>query len=394
MKKISILTILLLHGIFMYGEYAVVTAPVVDCTGEPLGRPYHELPISWAGQKNSIENCPRIHQLLFNEVVTVLEEREYEALVAAPHFFMQSGQEKKNTVWTLKKNLTYFSKLHESEKRVIPQPLSYQNPDTRYENTITLKLPYYHEETNTLFSAGTRFIMTKKNNHYYSIVFYNPQVKATTSAKVPLYLCTEPSQKGNNQKIDDFVTLLRMWASEDLGSIPLVWGGTSFTEKYYPHTYTKEESISADGQLIEYWQPSFRAAPFTGFDASGLILRAAQICGIPYYFKNTITAAKNLKPLQPTDSLLQGDLLFVPGGLLVVSCLEHNRIIAAIGYQFGYGKIVELPLEKLFLNATTYEDILNLSYAKEPLYTKKADGSLSREIEQFCFLRMASCWEK
>ena len=122
-------------------------------------------------------------------------------------------------------------------------------------------------------------------------------------------------------------------------------------------------------------------------------MRAAQICGIPYAYKNTITAAKNLRKIDTFETVQEGDLLWVPGGLLVISDIAHNRILGVLGYQFGYGKIVELKLSQLFNDITTYEELLENYRAHKPLQTKKADGTLSRTIPTYKILKLKSVWE-
>ena len=64
--------------------------------------------------------------------------------------------------------------------------------------------------------------------------------------------------------------------------------------------------------------------PLAGFDCSGMILCAAQIAGLPYFFKNTDTLLGNLKPLRPTEELEAGDLVFYSGHVLVVSDLKEE----------------------------------------------------------------------
>jgi len=58
---------------------------------------------------------------------------------------------------------------------------------------------------------------------------------------------------------------------------------------------------------------------YSGFDASGLILRAAQIAGLPYFYKNSTTALANLHAVLPARLPKEGDILGAVGkGLIVV----------------------------------------------------------------------------
>jgi len=96
MKKIIVFGIILMLSVCIsYPQtlqtpyQAVVIALVVDLVGQPMktycsnktvADAYRDLPLC-GGEQKPERSCPRIHQLLFNEVVTILEEQKDEVRI-------------------------------------------------------------------------------------------------------------------------------------------------------------------------------------------------------------------------------------------------------------------------------------------------------------------------
>lgn len=399
MKKVLFFLVIIASSILAEEPYqAFVCVPVADCVGEPLapyykdkaiGQAYEQLPISWAGEKNSMLNCPRIHQLLFNEQVTVVAQQGNEVLVEIPNMFYEkiSSSDRHNKFWTLKKNITPLNKLTYKNPNAVP------TTNIEQASMVTLKLPFYDTQTGATYSAGTRFVYTEQKSGYYTVLAFDPQTSTVKHTAISQGICNNFVHKTHNERITDFVNLIRRWVLMPQGIIPLVWGGNSLTKFYHDESFMLKIKQYNDNQ-ISYWQRNEASeGPFTGFDSSGLILRATQICGIPYYYKNTVTAAKNLRQKDQHETIQEGDLLWVPGGLFVISDITHNRMLGVIGYKFGYGKVVELELSQLFRNINTYQELIDRYHAEQPLETKKADGTFSRTIKIYKILKLKSVWE-
>ena len=95
---------------------AVTIVPVADLLSQSLTNrnkthkthlSYQTIPISG---KNENKACPRLHQLIFNEEVTILEELNDEVKVHVTNHFCQPEQSdaKQSTYWTTKKNVIFF----------------------------------------------------------------------------------------------------------------------------------------------------------------------------------------------------------------------------------------------------------------------------------------------
>jgi hypothetical protein len=294
-----------------------------------------------------------------------------------------------------KKYLVPFNEIRRSKKQLIPVPFSKNNQHKKKDCIITLVLPHHDIHTHLTFSAGTRFVAKKaKEQGYLKIYIFDRTIHTFTTSLVPEEICClNGARRNNGEKLDEFVALLRMWVNNTCGSVPFCWGGCSLT-KFYTHIgYQLLKKTDTKGNQLRYWRlDNDTMHPCSGFDMSGLVLRAAQICEIPYYCKNSTAAAKLLRAANAYDLIENGDILWVPGGLFVISDIQRGLLITMGGYQHGYGKLVELPINDLFDNLTSINDLRNALTNRVPLELKDARGTLYRTITDFKILKMRSCW--
>src|SRR5437016_3553109 len=140
-------------------EKAVIIVPVADLVGTPLKKnrlhSYDNLPLC-GGTHQFHHSCPRIHQLLFNEIVDVIEYGGDEVLIATSriYYHVPNSTTKHNTYWTDKKNIMPLSEIIKAPDTInkLPPPLSYNdlhdNPQV-----VTLYLPFYDAITKKTYSA-------------------------------------------------------------------------------------------------------------------------------------------------------------------------------------------------------------------------------------------------
>ena len=118
-QYIFIIIILLLHAAaFAKKPYkAVVIVPIADAIGSQIqtffpegssGQSHTNLPVS-GGMPLSSSCCPRLHQLLFNEIGTVIKEEGQEVLIKISNCFYitHTNNTPHHAYWTLKKKY-YF----------------------------------------------------------------------------------------------------------------------------------------------------------------------------------------------------------------------------------------------------------------------------------------------
>ena len=173
--------------------------------------------------------------------------------------------------------------------------------------------------------------------------------------------------------------------------IGYVFGGMSFTKLTDSNNVV--ESLVYNTNPIQCWQIEHDAArQKTGFDCSGMLLRAAHIAGMPYFFKNSISVKRGLKKLTEHDQLQVGDLIWTPGHIMVVACLAPALIIEAVGYAKGYGKVQMVPLEKRFKDITTWHDLLGYYFTHKMPVELNNNGTVYSQKTHVLFLRLESLW--
>lgn len=376
---------------------AVTRVPVADLVGRPLKDffnkneivfNYNNLP--FCGQENQI--CYRIHQLIFNEEVTILEQRGDEVLVQILSLFYEGehSAQRYDRYWSLRKNFATFDELVAVgiSQDYFPNPLDYKKPQSvSKKKIVTLLFPFQNLAINQCFSAGTRFVVDdKKTTRATYAVFLMDYVRNhMTTMFIPAKLCraewiAEPFHK----KVQNFIALLKEWSQK--GTIPYVWGGCSFTH----YCQTKEFALVSKNQRESYeWLPS-QQGPKNGFDCTGLIARAAQISGLPYYFKNSITVMKNLKEISDQQHLVAGDIIYFAGHVMVVADRIKNTIIEARAYNHGFGKIHEIAVGKVFQDVDTFAQLEEKYKKKQPLYRLDSKGNVAQTITRFKLLKLES----
>lgn len=104
---------------------AAVIVPVADLVGAPIQtffpqtsviQAYHDLVV--CGGKPAMHSCcPRLHQLLFNEIVTVIEEQDQEIRVQISSCFYvpKDRLAPQYTYWMLKQHVVPLQELEQSD---------------------------------------------------------------------------------------------------------------------------------------------------------------------------------------------------------------------------------------------------------------------------------------
>ena len=359
-----------------FAELALITTPVADLLSSPASglskscKPYEyykNIPLSPINHRFS-QACPRLNQALFNEIVDIVETTTNEAKVKIlnAYYLNPSTKNKTGSFWMLKSSLVPISKIP-NYKKYIPKPIDYSKsipyPSTtlhsaqderqkiNYDpNTITLTKPFYCKETKQTFSAGTRFKVNKlqTSKRYFDTYCINPITKTFVTIKVPTRFAIQETKQNTNEKRKLFISLITDWAIPTKHkSIPYVWGGCSFVDKQPVHKAKIVNKKNKD-QNLGYYKVSSKSATKYGLDCSGLVLRAAQAAGIPYYYKNTTTLLHELQKVKQSDQLEPGDLIWLSGHVIIIANPQKNLCIEARDYGHGYGKVQAIHINELF----------------------------------------------
>lgn len=386
-------------------EYkALVVVPVADLVGQPFGhahneKSYNSIPL--CGKKGSFA-CPRINQLLFHEIVTVIGHQHDEVHIKIPHMFFETANSsnKLDTYWTLKKNVIPLTKLENAgiDLTKIPEPISYNPSIQRHlDQTIAVLTQPYHDPLSRInFSAGTRFVVdkTQRSPHFIMVWAYNPRKYTMHKIGLPItHVNVLNPRSTQDEQRSLMVKTARQWARTKKGFIPYVWGGSSFSSLCTDQLISEQHGRDIFNAPITFYTRAFYSSgPLCGFDCTGLIIRAAQAAGIPYFYKNTTTLEKYLKPITNVNDLKIGDIIWFPGHVMIVSDLKNNMLIEAGGYNYGHGKTHEISLKKMFKNINTYYDLIKAYNDKKPLERLNTKGEVGGTYKNFKILSLESVW--
>ncbi|MFZ5954559.1 MAG: hypothetical protein ACOYT8_05675 [Candidatus Dependentiae bacterium] len=369
-------------------DYGVVITPIADLVGSPIqtffpamstDNAYKQL-ILCSAEKKLWQGCPRLHQLIAHEVVEIIDENDHEFKIKTPHLFYLIGNspEQQNIFWAQKKNIALLDDL-EKKYDVHKSNFPFFN---KHNTLIVLSRPFKDPTTKIVYSAGTQFVAkTIYPNRFAKVLIFDPAKKKFNLIKIDSCYYIIKSKFIGQQKAN-FVKLLRDWAHQKY--IAYVFGGCSFT-KPCNKLFDKK---TTNGTINSYVRLESENTIKNGFDCAGLIFRAAQAAGLNFPYKNTHTIKECLPALTNHDRLVEGDLIWIPGHIMAVSDLTKNLLIEARGYSHGYGIVHEIPLDKVFKNIRTYQDLIDAYHKKEILYRLDDQGNIRDTFKEFKLLKM------
>jgi len=338
---------------------AVITTPVVDLF---INLPLQENPpASAVGTQGT---CKRAYQGLLNEVVQCIEQKDDFVRIAFDGLIygVNQANEPLNSFWISKKHLVALDTVepHTQGTATFPIP-SYERHNG---STVVLTFPWNN------YSLGTRFVRVPSadSSTAYGACLYNPEAKTTQYIQIPLSCGRIEQMQSPEQARTTFITIInslfdRVSALPGQQVVAYAWGGASATRWYKD----EDKHATADGKWVRSNDPQ---TPYSGYDCSSLPFRIAQASGIEYPFKTTGMLSKYGTTLAPHDTLQAGDLLWIPGHVLIISNLNKNELIEMRGYDAGFGKLDRTTLGQRFQNIVTYADLLQAYHTQQPLIAR------------------------
>lgn len=259
--------------------------------------------------------------------------------------------------------------------------------------TVVLKEPFKDVKTNQLFSAGTRFVVCDHTRTGYWVYIFDNHKKCIQKGHIPQSLVmVENNQEARHTRISNFVALLKQW-SHTSGIIPYVWGGCSYNQSFGGDAFVIMKKKNVCGKEYTFYDRlACKKNPKSGFDCTGVLVRAAQICGLPYFLKNSTTVKKTLQELAPYQCLSEGDLIWIPGHVMVVADKQSNTIIEARAYNHGFGKLQEVALHKVFKDMATFSQLEEAAKKKQQLQRLDKNGTVVQYIGDYKLLNLKSIW--
>ena len=322
-------------------------------------------------------NINRAHQGLYNDIGFCSEETADKIKISYPHIvYGFNGKTKKplSSFWAQKKHIAPLNELDDELLDAIPHPHYAQQP------TIVLTYPWKE------FSVGTRFkhiaeqdtkktYAIKRIDHTTNTVVYDfiPKKHAIQEIKQDAHDTRKLFVKTINDLVD------KVEKSGQNNVIPYVWGGSSFTKPYQDEAFHKKDGT---------WHRNEKHGTHDGYDCSEFVMRMAKIAGIDFPWKTTSMIERAKRALDSTDELEDGDLIWVPGHVMIVSNIKRNEIIESRAYASGYGCVHRITLEECFDGISTYDDLLHRYYAKEKIKFKNKDGTIAEKTYNFKLLKL------
>jgi len=368
---------------FDHLPHARVIVPVADAVMRRLGscsqQLYYQLPYAEVAEPEA-EICERGYQLLFNEQVGIIDQQGDEMCVCVPHIYYQPARNEKplSTYWVLSSSIMPIQELQKANVDItlFPKAKHIYSPEL-VTNELVLKYPWTYN--GITYSVGTRFAIDSLSAGQASIWVFNPQSKQWDSARIDKQFYVTPEIRSLEDSITLMLEIMRLWAHHPHGVIPYVWGGASFT-----HLVPDNEFIIKRSQGIMVYEREQSTYPKTGFDCSCFISRAAQICNLPYWWGDSVTVHLHAMPVTKKNGIRNGDIIWIPGHVLMVSDVKQGIIIEARGYGSGYGKVHELHLAKFFDGISTFDELLSAYEQQAPLSVLNRAGQIRAIYKQFC----------
>ncbi|HBR70300.1 TPA: hypothetical protein DIC20_04025 [Candidatus Dependentiae bacterium] len=375
----------ILVNISLCAYEAVVIEPIIDVVKKNFSTPspeklYYALPNLWHTKK---EECPRLHQLLYNHRVFVLEEDQKQAKISIPHLIVKNKFNKKDHLkgWILKSEIRKIDELNQS---YIPPFL---RKDTTASSVVTLIFPWQNPHDKKLYSAGTRFVRSYQDTAtFIGAYWFDFENNRKTHILLPVNQTLVSTERSFSEKQRLMIQLINHWV-DAYGIIPYVWGGASIGNQASNSFYLTANPML--GKNYKGWLWPHQSYPYAGLDCSGLILLAAQIVELPYFCKNSSTIFKTLRPINKDEIVEDGDIIWMPGHVMIVSDVINNELIEAQGYWPSVGRVRRQKLFERFKNINAYDDFALAFFNKKPLERIHADRSI-QTFTDYALLKFSS----
>lgn len=328
-------------------------------------------------------SCRRSHQGLFNEVVTVLQEQPDEVQVSFDHMiygFDEKTKQPLSTFWVHRKQLGFLRELESQsvDLSVFPPPAGMFSG-----LVVVLALPWQ------MYSVGTRFVRVPAYDtpKEYGIRLFDTVKQRPLITKIPRDRVLVETKKSSQDCRKLFVATLNnlidyVQALPANKVIPYVWGGSSCL------SFSEDGKFVSDGQC---WVRTEYPLIYTGYDCSELVWRLARICGIDeQVYKTTLALWENGHALADGEQLEDGDLIIIPGHVMLVGSVKKHELIEASGYQFGYGNVHRVALAQRFEGIASYDELVKAYRAHQPLTLLQRDGAVQKQYPEFKLIKLCT----
>lgn len=265
------------------------------------------------------------------------------------------------------------------------------------DNMLSNAIPAFNQNAHIItllfpwrgYSIGTQFVAQnfKKTDEYHPIIIPDFDNNTIKEDIIPNSMTTE-SLKNEDPKLR-FAECVKEIVAKTVSlshyTIPYVWGGTSFITNHNDHPFVLNPD---DGNW--HLNRIDQTLPYSGFDCSGLIWRVLNMLDqINHPWRNTYEMAAKLKPVDLYSKLQNGDLLWFPRHIAVITNKDKGKIIEARGYALGHGKVQKIKIEEYLatINSNTkkiepisdFATLFRNKKGQKPIYIYDAKKNIKKE---------------
>ncbi|NGX31350.1 MAG: hypothetical protein K940chlam8_00717 [Chlamydiae bacterium] len=372
-------------------KLAIVIVPFSDVLGtSPIAQSqkyvtqrYQNLPCSTSQQSK----WDRAHQVLFQQIVIVKKENAHEVFIEIPHLLIQKAPHQKPfnlQGWMKKTDLLFLDELSQNALAFLPDIDHMLTQDTK-RPTLCLRQPYTLKETKLTLSAATHLIIAKEFKTNYLCYVIDSTKKGFSVAIIPKSIALISPKNDRKKQLEIFHQLIKLWAHPKDGFIPYVLGGSSITT--FQKSGFNKKTLKTKEKVTHVYDRTFKTPVKSGLDCSTLIYLAARCARLPYFAKNTTTAFYQLNRVNQATPVKKGDVIFIPGHVMVISSVEPLRIIQSRGYSSGVGHVTENLAQDFLYNIKTVNDLKNAFLKNKPLVYKNSKGKAGKSYKRWQLLQ-------
>lgn len=382
-------------------KIALIISPVVDVLGNAPdafkskvenSRRYRNIPFSHTAiDYKKVKWSSRLHQLLFNQLVYVVKEHANEALVEIPELTLKPNPTElayNLKGWISKKHLIFLDQM---QRRGFDFETLPAFKGSHFKSFFLLK-PHFVKELGIKYSVATEFVIQNESKEHWIVPVFQANKMENTLIYFPKNKCLVNKEMGFEEKINRFLSILHIWAQSKEGFIPYVLGGSSCTDLINNKKVIVEIVKTLHKKGVMYKRPWNWKRPASGLDCSSMIYLAARMAGLPYNFKNTSSLKNQLKEIQANEPIEPGDLLWIPGHVMVLSRVDKSlSFIHAAGYSLNYGRVCEIQSKDLFRSVHKASDLISLKRRRQALQLLNAKGEVAKIVNTWKILKIRSC---
>jgi hypothetical protein len=357
------------NAYFSFEPYQVVIKVPVADMGSSFPPPYDP------SLSPEIIRCRRAHQGLFNEIFSCTFTLGDACKVCCDTivYGVDERGKQRNTFWVHKKDLI---RLDECEQAGIASSIPGCSP-----NQLIVALTYPWRN----LSVGTRLVHVswQDTEDSYAVLLPDYIIRNVITAYVPRKDALVMTSGLPQEQRQLFVKLINQLIDRtSLSSdqvIAYVWGGSSLVRLYNANAFHQKHGA---------WHYCKAVYPYTGYDCSELVMRMAQLAGINFVWKTSQVMSEQCAVLARDSILEDGDLIWVPGHIIIVSSIANNEIIEARGYGSGYGRVHRIKLGECFKGIDDYDQLIDAYYLQKPLLLCDKQGEVVKVLPVFKILKL------